>query len=95
MNEENDNINTDIFEIRSKNRKNELPEHQIFVFDDQDWKPRIVKDSIWNEAFVDNWKITAVIAPKISHNYLRKIVHGKMNRPDVKILSPAQVGELK
>ena len=67
---------------------------QIFVFDEEDWKPRIVKDSNWNEAFVDNWKITAVIAPKISHNYLTKTFHKKMNMPEVKILSPEQVGEL-
>jgi hypothetical protein len=67
---------------------------QIFVFDEEDWKPRIVKDSNWNEAFVDNWKITAVIAPKISHNYLTKTFHKKMNMPEVKILSPDQVGEL-
>lgn len=67
---------------------------KIFVFDEEDWKPRIVKDSNWNEAFVDNWKITAIIAPEISHNYLQKIVHGRMNRPDVKIISPEQVGEL-
>ena len=30
----NDDINTDIFEIRSRKDKNELPEHQIFVLDD-------------------------------------------------------------
>ena len=29
-----DDTNIDIFKIRSRNTKNELPEHQIFVFDD-------------------------------------------------------------
>lgn len=29
-----DDTNIDIFNIRSRNNKNELPEHQIFVFDD-------------------------------------------------------------
>ena len=29
-----DDTNIDIFKFRSRNHKNELPEHQIFVFDD-------------------------------------------------------------
>jgi hypothetical protein len=68
---------------------------EILVFDKDDWKPRVYKGTTRNEAFVDNWKITAIISPEISHPFLKRIVHGKMNRPDVKIISPEQVGELK
>ena len=67
---------------------------KIFVFDEEDWSPRNRKGSRFNEAFVDNWKITAIISPEISHQFLKRIVHRKMKRPDVKILSPEQVGEL-
>jgi len=66
----------------------------IFVFDKEDWSPRDRKGTRWNEAFVDNWKITAIISPEISHQFLKRIVHGKMKRPDVKIITPEQVGEL-
>lgn len=34
MNNGNDNIDTNIYEYRTRNVKNELPEHQIFVLDD-------------------------------------------------------------
>lgn len=67
---------------------------KIFVFDEEDWKPRIVKGSHWNEAFVDNWKITAVVAPEISHKYLKKVFHKRLKMPDVKILSPDEVSLL-
>ena len=67
---------------------------KIFVFDEEDWNPAIRKHSRFNEAFVDNWKITAIISPEISHQFLKRIVHRKMKRPDVKILSPEQAGEL-
>jgi len=67
---------------------------KIFVFDEEDWSPRNRKGSRFNEAFVDNWKITAIISPEISHQFLKRIVHRKMKRPDIKILSPEQVGEL-
>ena len=92
MNEENDNINTDIFEIRSKNRKNELPEHQIFVFDD------ILDISLCDEfidvieknIFVkDNWKdgnnvmchpISLENLPKELYNKYDKILFGVINK---------------
>jgi hypothetical protein len=67
----------------------------IFVFDKEDFKPRIVKGSHWNEAFVDNWKIKAIIAPtETSRKYLKKQMI-KRNMPEVKILSPEQIKELK
>ena len=67
---------------------------KIFVFDEEDWNPAIRKHSRFNEAFVDNWKITAIISPEISHQFLKRIVHRKMKRPDIKIITPEQVGEL-
>ena len=66
----------------------------ILVFDKDDWKPRVYKGTMRNEAFVDNWKITAIISPEISHPFLKRIVHGKMGREDIKIILPDQVGEL-
>ena len=68
---------------------------KIFVFDEEDWNPAIRKHICrFNEAFVDNWKITAIISPEISHQFLKRIVHRKMKRPDIKIITPEQVGEL-
>jgi len=69
---------------------------KIFVFDEEDWDPAIRLHSRLqaNEAFVDNWKITTIISPEISHQFLKRIVHRKMKRPDIKIITPDQVGEL-
>ena len=67
----------------------------LLVLDREDWNPRKRSGGDpRNEALVDNWKITAIISPEISHNFLRKIVHGKMGREDIKIMLPDQVGEL-
>tara|TARA_R110002110_G_scaffold400356_1_gene616796 strand:- start:10 stop:753 length:744 start_codon:yes stop_codon:yes gene_type:complete len=48
-------------------------DHPIIVLDRDDWEPRVMNGTNYNEALVDNWKIEAVIVSYDSHNIIREI----------------------
>ena len=66
----------------------------ILVLDKEDWKPSISDGFPKNEALVDNWKITALIAPENKAGMLERVIEKlNLNIPVVTYAKTDQLNE--